>query len=424
MSYFVSEGSSTASLEQDDIRGFISEALGQLGFPGSVLAIPPDYSRRESQAGYITCVLSEYYGENLNGILPATGTHRPMSRTQIKEMFPTVPEKKFLIHNWRADSIRLGTIEAEFINDVTGGLYNEPWEAQVNKSIVWGNYDLIVSIGHVVPHEVAGMANHSKNIFIGTGGIQSINKSHYFSALYGIENILGKTNTPLRRVLNEAFTRFCQEINIIFILTVIEPVPGGENIVRGIFIGDDIKCFEAAAELSSEVNITELEKAPETIIVNLDKDIYKSTWIGNKAIYRTRMAIKDNGKLYIIAPGIETFGEDPVIDKLIRKYGYCAKSNIPSLVAANPDLQENLAVAAHLAHGHHENRFNICYCTNELSRKEIESVGYQFEDINTIARKYDVQNLNPGINYLENGEEIYYVDNPGFGLWRFRNGFS
>jgi len=419
LSLYSATGSRTTVLDELDVRKIITDVLDNFGKLRSVLAIPPDYSRRESFAGQITTILWDYYSDSITSILPATGTHSPMSEYQIKDMFAGIPHDRFLVHNWRSDCINVGTIEDSFVSQVTDGLYNETWEAEINRSIVTGNHDLVISIGQVVPHEVAGMANHSKNIFIGTGGTNSINKSHYFSALYGIENILGRTDTPLRRLLNEAFTRFCKDLKILYILTVVEPVPGSKNLIRGLFIGDDIECFEAAAELSSEVNITSLKNAPDTIIVNLDQHLYKSTWIGNKAIYRTRMAIKEDGDLFIVAPGIEKFGEDQEIDKLIRKYGYLPRKIVPGLVEENHDLGENLAVAAHLMHGYSEGKFNIHYCTEKLSKDEIVSVGYQYMDINTLDRKYNLDKLDPGSNFTSEGKQVYYIDNPGLGLWKF-----
>lgn len=91
---------------------------------------------------------------------------------------------------------------------------------------------------------------------------------------------------------------------------------------RGVFIGDDEECFLKAAELSLEVNFELLDAPLDKVVVYLDPEEFKSTWLGNKSIYRTRMAIADDGELIVLAPGVARFGEDKRIDELIRKYGY------------------------------------------------------------------------------------------------------
>jgi hypothetical protein len=83
-----------------------------------------------------------------------------------------------------------------------------------------------------------------------------------------------------------------------------------------------------------------------------------STWLGNKAVYRTRMAMADGGELIILAPGVKEFGEDHEIDRLIRKYGYRGTPATLAAVKANEELRNNLSAAAHLIHGSSEGRFN------------------------------------------------------------------
>ena len=96
----------------------------------------------------------------------------------------------------------------------------------------------------------------------------------------------------------------------------------GELEVSGLFVGDDRECFERAAELSLQVNFEMLDEPLEKVVVYLDPEEFKSTWLGNKSIYRTRMAIADGGELIVLGPGVREFGEDAEIDRLIRKYGY------------------------------------------------------------------------------------------------------
>jgi hypothetical protein len=268
------------------------------------------------------------------------------------------------------------------------------------------------------------MANYNKNLFVGVGGAAGINESHFIAAAYGIERIMGRTDTPLRRILNYAQDHFCRHLPVVFVLTVVGPRGDGSLAVRGLFIGDDVECFQQAAALSAQVNVTILDEPPHKIVVYLDAEEFPSTWLGNKAIYRTRMALADGAELVILAPGVATFGEDSEIDRLIRKYGYRTTPDIMRYVAETDDLPKNLSAAAHLIHGSSEERFTITYCLGKLTRGEIESVGYQYAELETMLRRYSPKSLRDGWNVLADGERIYYVSNPALGLWAYKARFA
>ena len=345
-------------------------------------------------------------------ILGITGS----SVWQKEKMFPDVPAELFRYHDWRNDVETIGTVPGEYVAEVTGGIYSEPWPCQMNKLIWNGGHDLVLSIGQVVPHEVIGMANYNKNLFVGTGGVRGINESHYIGAVYGMERMMGRADTPLRKILNYAQDHFCGHLPLLFVLTVIGSNPAGKLVVRGLFIGDDIECFERASELSLEVNFEMVAEPLKKVVVYLDPEEFHSTWLGNKAIYRTRLAIADGGELVVLAPAVGTFGEDPQIDKLIRKYGYRTTPEVLAAVDQNADLRENLSAAAHLIHGSSEGRFKVTYCPGKLTREEIESVGYQYGDLAEYAARYDVDKLTGG-EQPAGGETIFFIRNPALGLW-------
>jgi nickel-dependent lactate racemase len=275
---------------------------------------------------------------------------------------------------------------------------------------------LVLSIGQVVPHEVIGMANYNKNLFVGTGGVRGINESHYIGAVYGMERMMGRANTPLRKILNYAQDHFCQHLPLLYVQTVIGPNGSGDLVVRGLFIGDDVECFERACQLSLEVNFQMVPEPLQKVVVYLDPEEFHSTWLGNKAIYRTRMAIADGGELIVMGPEVGTFGEDPQIDALIRKYGYRTTPEVLAAVQQNEDLRGNLSAAAHLIHGSSEGRFSITYCPGKLTRAEIEGVGYHYGDLAEVSQKYDSRQLRDGLQTVD-GETIFYVSNPALGLW-------
>ncbi|HLP08782.1 MAG TPA: hypothetical protein VK178_11500, partial [Opitutaceae bacterium] len=366
-----------------------------------------------------------YYGAQLTDILPALGTHSPMTSEQIHEMFPGVPESLFRVHNWRTGITTVGTVPAEFVKEVSGGAVQFPWPAQVANLLATGGHDLVLSIGQVVPHEVVGMANYNKNIFVGTGGAEGINKSHFVGAAYGMERMMGRADTPVRRILNYAGEHFTKHLPIVYVHTVVgRDVTDGQLKVRGLFIGDDAEVFNQAAKLSLEVNFQMLEEPLAKVVVYLDPSEFKSTWLGNKAIYRTRMAMADRGQLIILAPGLKEFGEDHEIDRLIRKYGYHGTPQTLAATKANAELQNNLSAAAHLIHGSSEGRFDITYCPGHLTREEIEGAGFQYADLATMTKRYDPAKLKDGWNTLPDGERIFYISNPALGLWAYRGRFE
>jgi nickel-dependent lactate racemase len=418
MTTYFEIGSESTSLSSDDLRSALLETFAQIGTPKKALLLPPDHTRLFSRAGEITSLCYEMLGENIADIMPALGTHSAMNPDQLSHMFPGVPQDLFRAHRWRKDVVTLGTVPSTYVSKVTDGVYDKPWQAQVNRLLVEGDHDLIFSIGQVVPHEVIGMANYNKNIFVGTGGVEGINESHYLSAVYGIEQTLGRANTPLRQILNYAQDQFCQGMPIVYALTVIQQMRDGTLHTRGLYIGDDHETFFKACDLAYRVNITHLEKPPRHVVAYLDPSEFKSTWLGNKAIYRTRLAIATGGRLTILGPAVEEFGEDEEIDRLIRKYGYRTKEEIVRLVAENEDLAANPSAAAHLVHGSPENRFEVIYAAGKLSANEIASVGYTPGKIDALMNRYDVTTLTDGWHQDSDGSEFYYIQNPALGLWQ------
>ena len=422
MSLFCAQGGPDRELSSSDLREFLSAALEKLGSRRKVLAVPPDQTRTASRAGELTCCAWEYYGEGLRAVLPALGTHKAMSAGQIAGMFGKVPPGLFHAHKWREDVETIGVVPREFIYEQSEGKLDYEWPAQVNRLISRGEFDLILSIGQVVPHEVIGMANYNKNILVGTGGPESINRSHYLGAVYGMERIMGRADNPVRRVLNYAASHFLTDLPIVYVLTVVSRNTSGAIVLRGLFIGDDSECFHAAAELSFRVNFSLLPQPIRKAVVYLDPHEFHSTWLGNKAIYRTRMAMADGGELIILAPGVRGFGEDVGIDKLIRKYGYHGTEATVAMVKEKADLAADLSAAAHLIHGSSEGRFRVTWCPGHLTREEVEGAGFAYAALSQMRQQYDPATLLQGWNRVA-GEEIYFIENPGLGLWATRDRF-
>jgi nickel-dependent lactate racemase len=423
MTLYCGQGGPDRELSSDELRDLFLDALEKLGKRSKVLAIPPDHTRLASRAGELTRHAWKYYGPHLCAILPALGTHRAMTSDQLLSMFGGIPSALFRAHKWREDVETIGVVPRDFIHEQSEGRLHYDWPAQVNRLVSRGQFDLILSFGQVVPHEVIGMANYNKNILVGTGGPDSINRSHYLGAVYGMERIMGRADNPVRRVLNYAASHFLASLPIVYVLTVVSRNAAGIPVARGLFIGDDLECFQRAAELSFQVNISLVPKPLRKVVVYLDPREFHSTWLGNKAIYRTRMALENGGELIVLAPGVREFGEDPQIDKLIRKYGYHGTQATLEMVAKNDDLAANLSAAAHFIHGSSEGRFQIVWCPGHLNREEVEQVGFRYAEPAKMMKLYDPARLQQGWNRVQ-GEEIYFIENPGLGLWAERSRFE
>ena len=422
MSLYAAHGDVQMEIAPTELRSLLFAALDKLGSRRRVLVVPPDITRLHSRAGELARWAWEYYGEALRAVLPALGTHAPMSAEQLTRMFGDLPQSLIQIHNWRTDVETLGEVPAGFVEEQAEGKLHFSWPAQVNRLLVQGDFDLILSVGQVVPHEVIGMANYNKNILIGTGGREGINRSHYLAAVYGMERIMGRADNPVRRVLNYAADHFLSQMPVVYVQTVVGRAADGGLATRGLYVGDDAECFSLASDLSLQVNFEMLDKPLRKAVVYLDPHEFHSTWLGNKAVYRTRMALADGAELIVLAPAVKEFGEDRTIDALIRKYGYHGTPATLEAVEKNADLAADLSAAAHLIHGSSEGRFTITWCPGHLTREEIEGVGFRYGDLATMLRKYDPAKLTHGFNTVD-GEEIFFVANPGLGLWAHRNRF-
>ncbi len=393
--------------------------------PKKVLLLPPDITRFHSKAGLIVQLLYRALSPTAQvDIMPALGTHVAMSEEELAVMYGTeIPRDRFFVHDWRNDIVRIGEVPAEFVAEVSGGLVSYPIGVEINKRLLDPSYDLIVSIGQVVPHEVVGMANYSKNIFVGCGGQDIINKSHFLGAAYGMEKMMGRDHTPVRKVFDYAEEHFLAKLPLQYILTV-TTTKGSVTTLNGLFVGRDRSLFAEAVAESQRRNLDLLDRPLKKVVVYLDPGEFKSTWLGNKAVYRTRMAIADDGELIILAPGLKQFGEDPTIDQLIRKYGYVGSKRILELVEQEEDLKNNLSAAAHMIHGSSEGRFKITYAPGHLSKEETEQVNFAYLPLDEALQRYNPERLVDGFNTLADGEEIFYISNPALGLWALKEKFQ
>jgi nickel-dependent lactate racemase len=426
--FCLGEGSSSTDLTPAQKAEWIARMFAHLDRPlRRVLLLPPDHTRLNSDAGTLCNILWERLtadGVTVH-LLPALGTHAPMTEAQLRMMFgERIPLSAFLVHDWRNNVRHLGEIPSERLQEWSEGKLDCTVQVMASNYLYEG-YDLIISVGQIVPHEVVGMANYTKNILVGVGGVDTINKSHFLGAVYGMERVMGRADTPVRRLFNYGVDTFLGDLPIVYLLTVMQKdFAHNRMAMRGLYMGAGPEAFETGAKLAVQANLDLLDRPMKKAVVYLDPHEFKSTWLGNKAIYRTRMAMADAGELIILAPALREFGEDPEIDRLIRKYGYHGTPNTLQAVADQEELRSNLSAAAHLIHGSSEGRFTITYCPGPgMARAAVEAVGFNSGDLDAMLARYNPDVLRDGLNVLPDGEEVFYISNPALGLWALKAQF-
>ena len=409
-----------ASVSCEDVAALIRRHIADNDWK-SVLLLPPDITRSHSGAGFIT---ARYYEELIKRgasvkVLPALGTHLPMTEEQLKEMFgDTIPMDAYLVHDFRNSIEAIGTVPGEFLNEVSEGLFKDDVTVSVNRELLSGKYDAILSIGQVVPHEIAGFAGYTKNLVVGCGGGEMINVSHFLGVFYGRHRIVGEVDTPPRRLFDYAQKHMLDALPLTFILTVMDQ-KDGNDIYKGVFIGRERDAFEAAVALSREVNINHVEKPVKKCVVWMDPHSYHSTWVTNKAIYRTQKMVTEDGEIIVIAPGVHTFGENDLADQAIRKYGYRPREEMLGLYKTDPLLSSNMSLAGHLIRSVPSLKTKLTYCTDLLTKEEIEHAGFCHMSVEEALEAYLCQEWKTGWKTLPNGEEIYFVRNAALGLWQY-----
>lgn len=392
--------------------------------PKRVLLLPPDITRAHSGAGWITNALYHHFKKTADvHVIPTLGQHVPHTPEQNTWMFGDIPEEAIHIHDWRNGVVTIGEVPASFVKEVSEGKADWPIPVSINRTLIEEPWDLIINVGHVVPHEVLGFANHNKNYFIGLGGKDMICASHMMAASCGIENNLGRLITPLRACYNKAEDEFLSDLPDVYLHVVMAYDDKGKLNHTGFYAGDDLSTYTSAAEASKRQNITITEPLKKIVAV-MQGDEFYSTWVANKAIYRTRMAMADGGELLIIAPGLKRFGEQPDVDELIRTFGYSGTENIMERYKSEPVLQDLTHGTAHLIHGSSEGRFKITYAPGHLSEEEIRSVGYGYMDLAEAQKKYDRSIMKNGLNTMPDGEDVYFISTPSAGLWSTKERMS
>jgi nickel-dependent lactate racemase len=354
-SFVVGNGAPESDLSADELRVIVEESLTEIAPNSRVLAIVPDKTRDDNTDllfPFAAEVLAERKVERFDALV-AQGTHAPMTfgekRAKIGigdgEIIPNLG--KVFDHHWSdpGELTEIGELGAEKVSELTNGLFAKAIPLTINKLLAPGNYDYVLIFGATVPHEVAGFAGGAKYFFPGVSGAELTNATHWLGALAGIENIIGRVETPTRNLIEAAADFIAAEI--ICFTTVVTRNAEDRLQTHALFAGDFRLALRRAAEISREVHIKYVKKKYRRVVALLDEH-YDELWTGGKASYKLGGIIEDNGELIIYAPFLRCISDTH--GAAIEKFGYAPIEKVKLLVAESGELEANLCVAAHLAH--------------------------------------------------------------------------
>ena len=416
------EGSPEANLGRVAMRSIINDALSPIPEGSRVVAIVPDKTRDDTTHILLPMAIDELTDKRLGSfeVLIAQGTHAPMTDSEKyaktgREAWATwTRESEIHDHRWNNPSelIELGELGSETVSELTGGTYSEGVKVSVNRRISPANCDVVLIFGAVLPHEVAGFAGGAKYLFPGVSGRELTNVTHWIGALSGIESVIGRVDTPVRRMIEAAADMV--PARIISFSSVVSRVNDGTMKTRALFAGDLRKTFRAAAEVSRDAHIRRTGRKYKRVVALLDRH-FDELWTGGKASYKLGGIIEDGGELIIYAPHLTQFSRTH--GKKIERFGYAPIERIKELAASEPELAEDLCVAAHLAHvayagaraddGSVGGRFRITLAS-QISRERCEraNLGY------TEPAELDIDRLeqDPDTLVVERaGRDLYLV---------------
>ena len=349
----VGEGSPETALSSATLADIIEQGLDSISPGDRVLAIIPDKTRDDNTNLLFPIANRILTGRRVGSFdaLVAQGTHPPMSGPQKLEKIGFAANSQFngtvFDHRWdrHEDLVTLGELSAEEVSEITGGLINKVVPVSLNKLLDKGIYDVVLVFGATVPHEVAGFAGGAKYFFPGVAGPELTHTTHWLGALAGIENIIGRVETPTRHLIEAAADLVAARI--ISLNTVVSRQSDGQLATYALYAGEIREAFRRAAEVSRHLHIRYTGRKYKRVVALLDQH-YDELWVGGKASYKLGAIIEDGGELIIYAPHLTRISETH--GALIEKYGYAPLESVRDMLGVSQELRENLCIAAHLAH--------------------------------------------------------------------------
>ncbi len=307
-------------LSEAEVRGVVAEAADALAARGGrVLVLIPD-GTRTMPLPQMVGLLDELLRPRLVALdyLVALGTHRPMSDAQLSRLLgrPVVEGRAGAgrVFNHEADReeglVCLGVIPAEEIAELTGGRLREEVAVRLNRRVL--DYDQLLVLGPVFPHEVVGYSGGNKYFFPGIAGPEVIHLTHWLGALLTNYELIGSGYTPVRAVIDRAASLIDRPS---WCLALVVTHAGA----AGVFFGTPQEAWSAAAELSSRVHVIYTER-PYRRVLSVMPTMYEDLWTAAKGMYKLEPVVADGGEVVIYAPHLTEVSY--VHGRLLDEVGY------------------------------------------------------------------------------------------------------
>lgn len=316
------KGNAKNPLSTRESEALIAEALQDSVFTGKkILLITPDLSR-SCPLPFLFRMIHSVLAPRVSqlDVMVALGTHPPLNEEQMNRLFGMTPQDRqsrfakvrFLNHAWQdADSLlSLGTIPASDIAELTEGLFSMDVPVTINKAIL--DYDILLVVGPVFPHEVVGFSGGNKYFYPGIAGKEIIDFFHWLGAVITNPKIIGTKYTPVRAVLDRAAKMIPRERRALALVVK-------EKDLYGLYYGTPEEAWSDAADLSNSLHII-YKDHPYHTVLSCAPEMYDELWVGAKCMYKLEPVVADGGELIIYAPHIHEIAASH--GRIIREIGY------------------------------------------------------------------------------------------------------
>jgi lactate racemase len=416
----IAEATSAAAVSPDEVAAVIAKTCPAEDYRGKrVLLIIPD-GTRTAPVGLLFKTLFEQIGGASRSldVLVALGTHQPMSEEAIcgrleislAERKTTYAKVQFFNHEWNNPSAlkNIGTIPAKDIEELSGGLFSMDVPVEINKRVF--DYDQLIIVGPVFPHEVVGFSGGNKYLFPGVGGPQILNFFHWLGGVVTNPMIIGSKWTPVRRVVDRAGAMV--KVPKLCLAMVVRP----DKSLAGLFTGTPEAAWDAASEVSKQVHIVYKDRPFHTVVSVLPK-MYDELWVGGKGMYKLEPVVADGGELIIYAPHITEVCV--AHGKTIKEVGYHCRDYF--LKQWDRFQKYPWGVLAHCTHvrgiGTFENGIEKCRVkvtlATGISKEECERINLGYRDPATLKPDDFANRENEGVLLVPKaGEMLFRLKNP------------
>ncbi|MFP4067478.1 MAG: lactate racemase domain-containing protein [Spirochaetaceae bacterium] len=402
-------------VSDEEVRQLIAEGTPEeLVRDKRVLVVTPDPTRT-CPLPMMVRAIQETLGPAARRIdyMIALGSHHPLSETQIDALFGIDEEarrtgfagSRFLNHEWHDPNtlVEIGTFSEDYIEEKTNGLFRESVRVDINRAVY--DYDFLMVLGPVFPHEVVGFSGSNKYFFPGISGGAFLHFFHWLGAVITCRRTIGYKYTPMRNLVDEAARMIPLPRH--YLAMVVRP----DNRLAGFYVGTPEEAWSRAADLSARLHIRYMPRQYHTVL-GVAPQMYDEIWVGGKVMYKLEPVVADGGTLIIYAPHIREVSS--TWGAYLRQTGYHVRDYFLSDMAAFEGIPR--AVLAHSTHvkgdgtyelGQEKPRINVVLATG-ISREETESINLGYLDPASVDLADYRNREEEGVLFVDHAGEVLH----------------